>query len=65
MTEVLSFLHSWIMLIVILMLQFYLVKRPQKWCSFVLPSIYFAQYLFCIINYKCSICYAGRRIHCR
>lgn len=42
MTEVLSFLHSWIMLIVILMLQFYLVKRPQKWCSFVLPSIYFA-----------------------
>lgn len=40
MSETLTAMQSTIVLIVALVLQYVLVKRPQKWMSFFLPAIY-------------------------
>ena len=42
MSETLTAMQSTIVLIVALVLQYVLVKRPQKWMYFLLPAIYAA-----------------------
>ncbi len=41
LSNILSVMNNWIVLILLLMLQYYLMKRPEKRMQLVLPVIYF------------------------
>ena len=41
MEGMLSSAQSLLMLLGVLVIQYFLVKRPQKWMAFILPALYF------------------------
>ena len=45
--QIASFVNSWVMMIAFLALQYYLVRKPQRWLSFILPAVYV---IFAILN---------------
>lgn len=45
--QIASFVNSWIVMIAFLALQYYLVRKPQRWLSFILPAVYV---IFAILN---------------
>ena len=45
--QIASFVNSWIVMIAFLALQYYLVRKLQRWLSFILPAVYV---IFAILN---------------
>ena len=45
--QIASFVNSWIMMIAFFTLQYYLVRKSQRWVSFILPAVYI---IFAILN---------------
>ena len=45
--QIASLVNNWVVVIVFFILQYNLVRRPQRWLSFVLPAVYV---IFAVLN---------------